>query len=78
MTFTIKVDARHGVKPRNTIDAIEKYVENGIPDILVIGGKKVGSNKMTISSVSETWDEIWNAGELIRASLDLTMEEYPE
>ena len=64
-TFTIKLDARHGVKPRK-------------PENLVIGGKKVGSNRMTINSVSETWDEVWNGGELVRASADLTLEEYPE
>lgn len=77
VTFTIKVDARHGVKPRKTIDKIEKYIRNGTPGSLVIGGKKVGSSKMTINSMSETWDEIWNRGELVRASLDLTLEEYP-
>lgn len=32
---------------------------------------------MTINSISETWDEVWNRGELVRASLDLTLEEYP-
>lgn len=77
-TFTIKLDARHGVRPRKTLDAIEKHVRNGIPESLVIGGKKVGGNRMTINSISETWDEVWNGGELIRASADLTLEEYPE
>lgn len=76
VTFTIRLDARHGVKPRTTISNIEKYVENGTPANLVIGGKKVGSNKMTINSVSETWDEVWNKGELVRASLEISLEEY--
>ena len=67
VTFTIKLDARHGIRPRTTIDQIS----------LIIGGKKVGSSKMTINSISETWDEVWNRGELVRASLDLTLEEYP-
>lgn len=77
VTFTVKLDARHGVRPRKTIDAIEKYIRNGIPDTLVIGGKKIGKSKMTINSMSETWEEVWNRGELVRASLDLTLEEYP-
>lgn len=76
VTFTIRIDARHGVKPRKTIDDIDKYIRSGTPATLVIGGKKVGSSKMTINSKSETWDEIWNQGELVRASLDLTLEEY--
>ena len=77
VTFTIKLDARHGIRPRTTIDQIEKHVRSGTPESLIIGGKKVGSSKMTINSISETWDEVWNGGELVRASLDLTLEEYP-
>lgn len=77
VTFTIQLDARHGVRPRRTINAIEKHIRNGTPETLVIGGKKVGSSKMTINSVSETWDEIWNRGELVRASVDISVEEYP-
>lgn len=77
VTFTIRLDARHGVKPRTTIDNIEKYVKNGTPAKLVIGGKKVGSSQMTINSISETWDEVWNKGELVRASLEISLEEYP-
>ena len=77
VTFTIKLDARHGIRPRTTIDQIEKHVRSGTPESLIIGGKKVGSSKMTINSISETWDEVWNRGELVRASLDLTLEEYP-
>ena len=77
VTFTIKLDARHGVRARTTIDRIEQHVRSGTPESLIIGGKKVGSSKMTINSISETWDEVWNRGELVRASLDLTLEEYP-
>lgn len=56
VTFTIKLDARHGVRPRTTIDRIEQHVRSGTPESLIIGGKKVGSSKMTINSISETWD----------------------
>lgn len=77
VTFTIKLDARHGVQPRAMIEKIEKHARDGTPEILVIGGKKVGSSRMTINSISETWGEVWNQGELVRASLDITLEEYP-
>lgn len=59
VTFTIKLDARHGIRPRTTIERIEDHVRSGTPESLVIGGKKMGSSKMTINSISETWDEIW-------------------
>lgn len=78
VTFSITLDVNHGVKPRKTIKAIENYVKKGTPDKLVIGGEMIMDNKAIITAISETWDEIWNGGELIRASMDLTLEEYPK
>ena len=68
--------ASHGVRPRNTIRALERACENGTAAYLFVGGKKVGSNKMYLESINETWDEIWNKGELARATLSLTFSEY--
>ena len=73
---TITLSAEHGVKPRETIERIEKAVKNGETEYLVIGGKKVGSNKTYISSMSEEWDTIWNKGELVKAKINLTFAEY--
>lgn len=78
ITFAIVLDAVHGVKPRKTLKAIEKDVKKGTPRSIVIGGKKVVSNKVTINSVSETWDEVWDKGELVRATVELSIEEYPK
>lgn len=78
VTFTIYLDARHGVKPRKTMSNIQKYVKNGRPETLVIGGQKVGGNtKWTINKINEYWVEIWNKGEVVRAKVKLTLEEYP-
>ena len=77
-TFTIVLDARHGVKPRKMLEKIENCVRKGTPENLVIGKKKIGKNKMVIESASETWDEIWNKGELVRVSVDITVTEYPK
>lgn len=76
VTFTITLSAQHGVKPRTTLDNIGKYVDNGTPAKLVIGTKRVGKNKFIISQTSEAWDMIWNKGELVKATLDITLEEY--
>jgi len=76
LSFSIVLDARHGIKPLKTLKAIEKDVKNGTPRTIVIGGKKVIPHKITINSVSETYDEVWNKGELIRAKAELTIEEY--
>lgn len=76
ITFTIKLDAMLGVKPRKTLEKIEKAVEKGYVYALVIGGKKVGKNKWKITKISEKWDVIYSAGELVKASLDISLEEY--
>lgn len=77
VTFSIVLDARHGVKPRSTIKSLEKCITSGTPYSLVIGGSKVGSNKYVMTNLSETWDEIYDKGELVRATLNISLEEYP-
>lgn len=78
ITMEVTLSAEHGVKPRSTISTIEKAVRNGTVDNLVLGGKILGwsSHKWYIESVSETWDEIWNKGELVRAKVTLNFKEY--
>nr|WP_325300160.1 phage tail protein [uncultured Dysosmobacter sp.] len=73
-TMTIVLSAEHGVKPRKIIEKLEAAVASGTVANLVIGGKSLG--KVYISKMSETWDTIWNQGELVRATLDITFSEY--
>ena len=55
-----------------------KAVRNGTVDIIAIGGKIFGGNghKWYIESVSETWNEVWNLGELVKATVQLNFKEY--
>lgn len=76
--FTIVLDARHGVKPRSTMTNIRKHRNAGTPEYLVIKGAKVCDNRLVITKTSETWGEVWNKGELVRAEMEITMMEYPE
>lgn len=76
VTFTVTLSALHGVRPRKTLNRIEQSILKGTPEFLVIGNSRVGSGKMVITSASQTWDEIFNRGELVRASVELTLEEY--
>ncbi len=76
VTFTVILDARHGVKPRNILEVIDNSIIRGSPEYLIIGCRRIGSSKFVITSKSETWDEIFNNGELVRASMELTFEEY--
>lgn len=76
ISFKMLLDVNLGIRPREVIASIEEAVENGETEYLVIGGRPVGQNRYYISSVSETLDVIMNRGEIVRASLQVSMEEY--
>ena len=76
LTFTITLNAEHGVKPRKTVENIEKLIRTGKPQTVVIGSKKVGSNKYAITEISENWETILNRGEVVKITCDITLEEY--
>lgn len=75
-TVTAILSAEHGVKPRATIERLEAAARSGEVDYLIIGGKRVGTGKVYISSISEEWDMIWNKGELVKATINITFAEY--
>lgn len=76
VTFKIVLDAQHGVRPRKTIENIEKAIETGQVEFLVVGAAKIGRNRWKIMKMSEAWDVVMNHGELIKATVSLTLEEY--
>lgn len=76
VNFTIEISAMHGYKPRKILENIEKAVEKGQANKLVIGGKMVGKNYWIIKNVTETWDEIYSRGELVSAKAKITLKEY--
>lgn len=76
LTFTVVLNAEHGVKPRETAENIERLILEGIPQTVVIGSKKVGSGKYVITEMSEAWERILNRGEVAKITCDLTLEEY--
>jgi len=76
VSFKMILDVSLGVRPRDILSNIEDAVESGETGYLVIVGRPVGPNKFYISSVSETFDVILSRGEIVRASLQVNMEEY--
>ncbi|PKM72859.1 MAG: hypothetical protein CVU91_07475 [Firmicutes bacterium HGW-Firmicutes-16] len=76
LSFSIVLNAALGVRPRAVLDAIAEMVEAGTAEYFVVGSAPVGKNPWKITSVSETWDTILNKGELMKATLGLSLEEY--
>lgn len=76
ITFTIGLNASHGVRPKDEINAWNEMAEKGKAELLVIGGEPLGADRWVVKSVSEAWGTVFNQGELYSASLDITLEEY--
>ena len=75
-SLTITLSATLGVRPRDVLEAIDNMVENGPAETLVIGNRPVGSNPFRLTGSSEAWNTVYNRGELARATLTISLEEY--
>lgn len=76
VSLTITLSAALGVRPRTMLETIETMVESGTAEYLILGTAAVGSNPFRLMSASETWDCVYNGGQLAKATVTLTLEEY--
>ena len=76
VSLPITLSSNLGVKPREMLERVEQMVETGDTEYLILGYRPVGKNRFRVTGSSETWDVIYNQGELARAKLTLTLEEY--
>lgn len=65
-----------GARPRDMLETLQRLTESSAAYYLVIGGRVMAQNPMTIKSVSEDWGEVYMGGELFSATVSLTLEEY--
>ena len=75
-TFKMKILAGHGVKPWKTLHKLIVACEKGEVRPLVIGTHKVGSGNYVITKLGAQYEHVWNAGELVGVSIDVTLKEY--
>lgn len=76
VSFDMLFDATLGVRPRAMLDTLQRAVETGEYNLLVIGNRRVGDYWWKITDTSEAWENIFNRGELVTAKVTVTMEEY--
>lgn len=76
ISLDITLDASLGVRPRQLLEVLERMTESGQANELVIGRKMVGKNKWVITKCSQAWDVILRGGELYRANVSLSLQEY--
>ena len=70
------LDAEQGVKPRAMLKKFREAAKKGKAYYFYIAGGKVAKYKFYIASGTEHWKEIWNKGELVRATAEVTFKEY--
>lgn len=76
VTFTIELNASLGVKPWKAMHQMRKATDRGRVYLLVIGKHRIGKHKWYIEKMSEMHNVILNKGEIISATVDLTLKEY--
>lgn len=76
VTFTIELNAAHGVRPRAEMEFMETVVEQGAIAPLVIAGRRVSDCNWRMTDLSEAWDRMYNQGQLVYAKMDITLKEY--
>lgn len=74
--LVIEADARFGVNPTEIQTALHQYAENGTPNPLVIGGKKIGDNPFVIVSISDVYKRYFTDGRPAAISMQVTLKEY--
>ena len=65
-----------GVKPRKMLELVEDMVESGDAEYLILKCRPVGRHPFRLTASSETWGAMYGHGELAKASLTITLEEY--
>lgn len=76
ISFTMQFDARLGMNPRKEAEKLLDYQREGKVLLLQIGGKPLGQGKWKIMNLTQSWEDIDREGNLLKAGLSVTLEEY--
>lgn len=76
INLPITLSANLGVRPRRVLEMVEAMVESGDAEYLIINCRPVGRHPFRLTSSSETWGDMYRHGELAKANLTITLEEY--
>ncbi|WP_087064427.1 phage tail protein [Intestinibacillus massiliensis] len=76
VTFKLTLLATLGVQPRALLERLTQIAESRQAYPLVIGGKPLSDNPFRLMNLSESWDRMYNGGELVSATVSVTLEEY--
>lgn len=75
-TLDLLLRAQDGVRPRATLEKLQKAAESAKVDYFIIGGKPLSSLPFKILSITDSWDVVLSGGVLTQCMVSLTIEEY--
>ena len=76
VSFEMTLKADYGVRPRLMLEILARMCESPLAYPLIIGGRPVGDHNWRVVSVSETYNVVYNFGELASATVQVSLEEY--
>ena len=74
--FTVTLNGRFGVRPRDEMVRWLVKCRSGTVETLVIGGSALGMYKWAVINVSQMWDVVMNRGEVLSGRVEVELEEY--
>lgn len=76
VSMEIILDAALGVRPKSMLRKLEQMAESPECYDLVIGKRRVGKGMWTIVKCSQAYDILLRGGEIYKATVSLTLQEY--
>ncbi len=76
VSLIIEADAQLRVNPLEIQAALHKYAEDGTPNMLVVGGKKIGDNPFVIVAISDIYKRFYTNGKPTAISMQINLKEY--
>lgn len=78
ISFTMNFNKLLGVDPLKEIEAVAKMCQEGQAEQLIINGKPFSEHKLLITSISAAMNTIDNRGNVLSASINVTLKEAPD
>lgn len=75
-SLEIVLDASLGVRPKTLLTTLERMAESSESYDFVLGRRMIGKNQWVITKCSQAYDIILRGGEIYKATVSLTLQEY--
>lgn len=75
-SLELQLRAQDGVKPRETLEGLQRAAESAAVDHFIIGDRPLSELPFRITELTDSWDTVISGGILTACTVGLTIEEY--